>query len=76
MSKKVTKRSIDGVNKTRSCACKLKYLLLYKIFWNFFFFFFFFTFPKKMGRSDNGKRNILWGWPNEAHSAESCCPTL
>ena len=48
-----------GVNKTRSCACKpakvfasLQVILI-----------FFFTFPKKMGRSDDGKRNILWGWP-------------
>ena len=24
---------------------------------------FFYTFPKKMGRSGDGKRNILWGWP-------------
>ena len=37
-----------GVNNTRSCACKLKYLLLYKWFWNFFFF----TFPKNwVGRA-------------------------
>ena len=51
MSKKVTKRSIDGVNKTRSCACKLKYLLLYKIFWNFFFFFFLLFQKKWVGRA-------------------------
>ena len=28
------------------------------------FFLFFFDFLKKMGRSDDGKRNILLGWPN------------
>ena len=34
--------------KTKSCARKFKYLLLYKLFWNFFFF----TFPKKwVGRA-------------------------
>ena len=32
-------KTIIGVNKTRSCSCKLKYLLLYKRFWNFFFYF-------------------------------------
>ena len=26
-------------------------------------FFFFFDVSKEMGRSGNGKRNILWGWP-------------
>ena len=31
---------------------------------NLDFFFFFFDFLKKMGRSDDGKRNILLGWPN------------
>ena len=41
-----------GINKTRSCACKLRYSLLYKWCW------FFFYFSKKMGRSGNGKRNI------------------
>ena len=25
---------------------------------------FFFNFSKKMGRSGDGKRNILWGWPH------------
>ena len=25
--------------------------------------FFFFYFSKKMGRSGDGKRKILWGWP-------------
>ena len=49
--KRLQKRSVDGnlrqlvtigVNKTKSRACKLKYLLLYKWLW-----FFFFTFPKK-----------------------------
>ena len=25
--------------------------------------FFFFYFSKKMGRSGDGKRNSLWGWP-------------
>ena len=48
-----------GVNNTRSCACKLKYLLLYKWFWNFFFFYF----SKKLGRSGDGKRSIKLGWP-------------
>ena len=28
------------------------------------FFLFFFDFLKKMGRSDDGKRNILLEWPN------------
>ena len=28
-----------------------------------FFFYFFFYFSKKMGRSGDGKRNILLGWP-------------
>ena len=26
---------------------------------------FFFYFSKQMGRSGDGKRNILWGWPND-----------
>ena len=39
----------------------VKYLLLYKWFWIFFVFFLLF---QKMGRSGDGKRNILWGWPN------------
>ena len=26
--------------------------------------FFVLLFQKKMGRSGDGKRNILWGWPN------------
>ena len=45
MSKKATKTKYRwwfktiGVNKTRSCACELKYLLLYKWFWNFFLLF-------------------------------------
>ena len=51
------------VNKTRSCACKLKYLLLWLVNLEFFFFFFFY-FSKKMGRSGDGKRNILLGWSN------------
>ena len=48
MSKKATKMKYwwqfktIGVNKTRSCASKLKYLPLYKWFWIFCF-----TFPKK-----------------------------
>ena len=53
MSKKTTKTKYRwwfktiGVNKTRSCACKLKYLLLYKWFWIFFL-----TFPKQwVGRA-------------------------
>ena len=56
MSKKATKTKHRwqfkriGVNKTRSCACKLKYLLFCKWFWIFFFFFF--TFPKQwVGRA-------------------------
>ena len=73
MSKKVTKRSIDGVNKTRSCACKLKYLLLYKIFWNFFFFFF--TFPKKMGRSGMGNETF-YGDGLTRRTAPSCAVPL
>ena len=50
------------VNKTRSCACKLKYFLLWLVNLIFFFFFFFY-FSNKMGRSGDGKRNILLGWP-------------
>ena len=46
------------MNKTRSCACKLKYLLLWLVNLEFFF-----TFRKKMGQSGDGKRNILLGWP-------------
>ena len=46
------------VNKTRSCTCNLKYLLLYKWFWIFFYF------SEKMGWSGDGKRNILWEWLN------------
>ena len=45
------------VNKTRSCACKLKYLLLWLV--NLEFFFFSYYFEKKMGRSGDGKRNIF-----------------
>ena len=30
---------------------------------DFLFFVFFFYFSKKMGRSGDGKRNILLGWP-------------
>ena len=33
-----------------------------------FFFFFFFYFSKKMGRSGDGERNILWGWPNKVRA--------
>ena len=33
--------------------------------------FFFFYFSKNMGRSGDGKRNILWGWPNKANSHTS-----
>ena len=47
------------VYKTRSCACKLKYLLLWLVNLEFFFF----NFSKKMGRSGDGKQNILLGWP-------------
>ena len=33
-------------------------------------FFIIFTFPKKrVGRAGDGKRNILWGWPNEEKKA-------
>ena len=32
---------------------------------NLDFFFFFFDFSKKMGRSGDGERNILLGWPND-----------
>ena len=32
-------------------------MLLYKWFWISFYF------SKKLGRSGDGKRNILWGWP-------------
>ena len=40
-------RQLVTVNKTRSCACKLKYLLLHK-----YSELFFFTFPKKwVGRA-------------------------
>ena len=46
------------VNKTRSCACKLLASLTSESG-----FFFFFYFSKKMGRSGDGKRNILLGWP-------------
>ena len=46
------------VNKTRSCACKLKYLLLWLVNLEFFFYF-----SKKLGRSGYGKRNILLRWP-------------
>ena len=46
-----------AVNKTRSCACKLKYSLRWLV--NLFFFYF----SKKMGRSGDEKRNILLGWP-------------
>ena len=31
----------------------------------FFFLLFFFYFSIKMGRSGDGKRNILWGWPEQ-----------
>jgi len=30
-------------------------------------FLFFFSLFEKMGRSDNGKRNILLGWPYDCH---------
>ena len=60
---RLQKRSIDdnlrqliGVKKTSSWACRLKYSLLYK------WFCFLFYFSKKMGRSGDGKRNILRGW--------------
>ena len=33
-----------------------------------FFFFFFFYFSKKMGRSGDGERNILLGWPNKVRA--------
>ena len=52
-----------GVNKTRSCACKVKYLLRISTSDSEFFFF---HFSKNMGRSVgrwHGKRNMLWGWP-------------
>ena len=53
-----------AVNKTRSCACKLKYLLLWPV--NLFLFFvFFFSLFEKMGWSGDGKRNLLLGWPYE-----------
>ena len=32
------------------------------------FFFFFFDFSKKMGRSRDGERNILLGWPNKVRA--------
>ena len=51
-----------GVNKTRSCACKLKYLLLYKWFWIFFLLF------QKNGSVGRWKRKILWGWPKPIQS--------
>ena len=35
---------------------------------NLEFFFFFFYFSKKMGRSGEGKRNILLGWPNKVRA--------
>ena len=35
---------------------------------NLDFFFFFFTFRKKMGRSGDGERNILLGWPNKVRA--------
>ena len=31
-------------------------------------FFFFFYFSKKMGRSGDGERNILLGWPNKVRA--------
>ena len=34
-------------------------MLLYKWLWNCVFYF-----SKKMGQSGDGKRNIVWGWPN------------
>ena len=42
-----------GVNKTRLCACKLKYLLLYKWFWIFFFFFLLFQKHGSVGAMGN-----------------------
>ena len=61
--KRLQKRSIDDnlrqlVLKTRSCACKLKYLLLYKWFWIFFFLLF-----QKNGSVGRWETTILWGWP-------------
>ena len=35
---------------------------------NLDFFFFFFDFSKKMGRSGDGERNILLGWPNKVRA--------
>ena len=64
MSKKATKLSIDDnlkqlvLMRTRSCACKLKYLLLYKLFWDLFiYFFFFFTFQKN---GSMGNETLNW----------------
>ena len=50
------------VNKTRSCACKLIKVLTSLPRESEIFFFY--TISEKMGRSGDGKRNILLGWPN------------
>ncbi len=47
------------VDKTRLCACKLKYLLLWLVNLQSFLVYFL----TKLGWSGSGKRNILLGWP-------------
>ena len=67
--KRLQKRSSD--DNLKSCACKLKYLVLYKWFWNFFFI----IFPKKwvgrvMGNETFYGDGLSVGSPSEFGSDE------
>ena len=49
------------VNKTKLCACKIKYLFFLTSESGLFFLFLLF---ENIGRPSDGKRNILLGWPH------------
>ena len=63
--KRLQKRSID--DSLRQLVSIRQDRVLVNLSTSFFTsdseFFFFLLFQKKMGRSSDGKRNILWGWP-------------
>ena len=64
MSKKATKRSIDDILRQLVLIRQDRVLVnLSTCFFTSDSDFFFLYFSKKMGRSGDGKRNILWGWP-------------
>ena len=55
--KDITSYQLLIVNKTRSCACKLKYLLLWLVNLEFFFFF---TFRKEWVGRAMGNETFYW----------------